>query len=116
MTQSSVQFLRDARKLITDNGWTQNAWARNASGNAVPADHPDAVCFCVAGALKRVAIDAGLITSTKRIDSPAFQEACNTLVVHTRTFPSIWNDMPERTQPEVLRAFTIAIEDLTGRP
>jgi hypothetical protein len=49
-----LQLLKDARALITpENAWTQGANARDANDKQVFARSPDAVSFCMFGALVR---------------------------------------------------------------
>lgn len=43
-----------ADKLEQPNGWTKDAYARTASGSDVYPDDPEAVSFCVVGALASV--------------------------------------------------------------
>lgn len=42
-------------ELLNDpSKWTREAYARNANGEAITARSPDAVCWCLTGALLRV--------------------------------------------------------------
>jgi hypothetical protein len=50
----TVEILTKARELISDEGrWTRLSYARDADGNVVRPNDPDAVCFCAMGALLR---------------------------------------------------------------
>jgi hypothetical protein len=50
-----LQVLRQARELISDpKHWTQKACARDVNGEHIDIFSPDAVCFCVGGAIERV--------------------------------------------------------------
>ena len=50
-----LQTLKAARDLISDPArWTQGWFAKNERGLNVSEDHPDACCWCVLGAMKRV--------------------------------------------------------------
>lgn len=49
------EFLKNAKALInTPDKWTKRAYARDAGGNSVSEDSPDAVCFCSVGALDKL--------------------------------------------------------------
>jgi hypothetical protein len=50
------EFYRAARQLIADEKhWTQSALARDRSGYLVPANDPEAVCWCIVGACCKIA-------------------------------------------------------------
>ena len=54
-TQSAAQVLRAARELLSDPArWTKGAWAEDGAGMEVSPVSPNAVCWCVEGALMRV--------------------------------------------------------------
>jgi hypothetical protein len=89
--------LREARKLI-ERGWCRNIQAMDKLGRDVDPHDPEAVCWCVYGALGAVdAInDDNVLRPLKRaVGSPQLAN---------------WNDASERTQAEVLAAFDKAIE------
>jgi hypothetical protein len=51
----SVERLKEARALISDpEQWVQQHMALNAQGCPCPADDPDAVCWCLFGAITKV--------------------------------------------------------------
>lgn len=52
MMKTTSEILRAAADLI-DKGWTQGAYARNATGASVGPHDTDAVCFCALGAISR---------------------------------------------------------------
>jgi hypothetical protein len=89
--------LREARAL-TESGWTQEAFARDAKGRVERCESDKATCFCVAGALMRtmgiVGFERGAEYVRKAIGRYRIDQ---------------WNDAPERTQAEVLAAFDKAI-------
>lgn len=95
-----AEKLREARALV-ERGWTQEAYARNASGDDLEDvdgefDDTEPVCWCMAGAMMK----AGLEDEADKFVLDAIGE---------RYIPE-WNDAPERTQAEVLAAFDKAIE------
>lgn len=50
-----ADILAAAADLIDKPGaWTQDTFARDASGKRTGLDDPDATCFCVAGAILRI--------------------------------------------------------------
>ena len=52
--KTTVETLRDAKALIdTPAKWTQNANARRSDDSDCSSAHPDAVCFCIVGAVWR---------------------------------------------------------------
>jgi hypothetical protein len=49
------QILTDTRALIdTRDKWTQHAWARDNDGSPIDFTNPDAVCYCLHGAVNKV--------------------------------------------------------------
>jgi hypothetical protein len=86
-----------------EQGWTQEAFARDAKGNTVDSNSPKAVCWCLRGAMQeeeagdayywvnRSLINA-LETKTGRVNLTAF------------------NDMPGRTKEDVLQLIQAAKE------
>lgn len=52
-----MQFKTVAELLAVPERWTRNVSARNANGVPVCPTSPDAVCWCVAGAITRVYSD-----------------------------------------------------------
>lgn len=64
----AIGVLANARDLISQAvRWTQGAYARGSDGTSVEVNSPRAVCWCLRGAVKRVApnrhaeIDASLL-------------------------------------------------------
>ena len=54
MPATVLEVLMNAKELIRDrDNWTQGTMARDKNGKGVLAYSPDAVCFCVTGALTR---------------------------------------------------------------
>lgn len=98
---SAAEVLRKARALLTPEGaWTQGDYARDAIGREVGYLDPAATCFCTVGAVSAAASALGL---NRRLGIDRLQE-----VLKWPHLPS-WNDLPGRTQAEVLAAFDAAI-------
>lgn len=97
--QTVADVLDAAADLLEKpKGWTQGAYARDADGRDVnPYEKwrpsPEAVCFCLYGALAHVASQAGMEKTPFLVDP----------------LPSTkWNDTPGRTQSEVVAALRAA--------
>lgn len=53
-----VEVLRAVRELLSvPERWTQGAFARQEDKTQVNAEDPEAVCFCIRGAIHRVAVN-----------------------------------------------------------
>ena len=111
---NTVELLQQARDLIASpEAWTQGTYARNASGKRTPLAGPDAVCWCVSGALRRIIERA----ETDPIPDPLRDLWYETIPVVNRianldmysTLP-IWNDKKGRTHAEVIALLDAAIE------
>lgn len=104
MTTFSQEF-REVRKLI-EQGWTQGAYARSASGYSVDSNStPDAVCWCLSGAIIRVATAQAIpvYKIRDRLREVLFLRVGNGSIV-------VWNDAPLRTKEEVLALLDFAID------
>lgn len=56
--QQRATIAREAARLV-EQGWTRYALARNAEGKYVPPESPEAVQWCVVGAIERA--DMGIL-------------------------------------------------------
>jgi len=70
-------------------GWCQGYYSLDIEGRGVHEKSPQAVSWCLTGAFMAADYDTdkAFALLTKEISSPAFED---------------WNDMPERTQAEVV--------------
>lgn len=97
-----ARVLDKAADLIEPEGaWTQRGYAKTLSGEECDTTDPEAVCFCMNGA---IAAELGL--SGGKAES--FMKH-NHLNIYDRLrggewSPIRWNDAPERTQAEVVAA------------
>jgi hypothetical protein len=96
----TADVLREARALV-QRGWTQRWFAKDAIGRRCHSDNPLAACWCASGALGR-ASGLNSVVYSKAI------AALNAVVGDVGI--AAWNDEPDRTQDEVLAAFSRAIE------
>ncbi len=75
--------------LATPDKWTKGAFARDRFGEVVEANSPDAVCFCIHGAMGRCyrGYSEQLDQLRAKLDVAVVMD---------------WHDAPERTHEEVL--------------
>lgn len=89
-----ADILERAADLIEPEGaWTQGAFAVSATGERLNEQAPEAVCWCVAGAISRA---AGSFYSG---GASAARDHLRAIIQDTLPH---WNDAPERTQAEVV--------------
>lgn len=107
-----LDLLKYARTLLAKRGgWTQGVLARDSSGQEVPYESNDAVCFCASGAVHRamhVLQDFGFNQSAwdaLKASLPEFKQKTNHHVVVE------FNDRQKSKAP-VIRAFDRAIAKL----
>lgn len=76
--------------LSDESKWTKDVVARDAYGQSVEAEHPDATCWCFYGALLKVGLDCTLAHSVWHYCGPS-------------EFVTIgrWNDSPQTTFADV---------------
>ena len=104
------QVLENARKLIeSPDRWTRKAFARSKIGIECWSGDPDAVSWCVQGAIN----EAGRRLGTGMGDSyfeamPRLQKAAGCWML------DIWNDNAETTHADILEAFDKAINMEAG--
>jgi len=119
-----LEILQGAAHRL-EQGWTAGHQARTEQGDPVPPEHPHAVAFCVFGAIRAECLsyfpDArgeGMLLAEasakylgamlKFLGHPVkSQSAPHTLM--------LWNDLPERSQEEVVGLFHQTVESLTRR-
>ena len=99
---TTIEHLTKARELVS-KGWCKGVYAQDANGRQVPYGGDAGVRFCMSGALHVVMLgnpNVQLVRTVKAIMA----------VIGWPIAP--WNDQPERTHEEVLKAFddTIAAE------
>ena len=93
----TVEIVKLARKYV-EQGWTRGAQARDAEGKSVDPMSGAARKWCLYGSLDRAATDAGVHRNT------FISEILESLKIVVGSEPATWNDRPERTQAEVMRA------------
>jgi hypothetical protein len=95
-----------ARRLVrAKGGWTQDSYAKDKDGKSTAPTMQSATCFCALGAIKRAKAELGLDEC----------DSVGTVLFRVVGYIPEWNDVPGRTQAEVVDAFTKAIA-LTPKP
>ena len=102
----ALQVLAQARGLIL-TGWSKGAFSRDADMDQVELFDEEACCFCMAGAMFKVA-------KVEPLKAPAgfLDELARLLGFEDQNHMMVWNDRPERTKNQVLRCFDQAISNL----
>ena len=119
-----LEILRGASERLL-GGWTAGHQARTEAGEPVPPEHPQAVTWCTFGALRAECLAhfpdercEGLLLAEasakylgamlKFLGHPVrSQSAPHTLM--------LWNDLPERSQEEVVGLFEQTMQSLSRR-
>ena len=96
--------------LEKPGGWTQGALALGGEGEYLDVDSSDATCFCVVGAIRRVSGFGRRPEET----IPVRQALAASLRLPGYKAPLVnWNDDPDRTQAEVVKALRHAALTVT---
>jgi len=107
-----VSQLLDDLKAVRDllavpERWTQEARARTATGDKVDPENPAACCWCISGAVSRVA--------TGEENSTRFYTIRNAIrrQIKGERLVALWNDDRHRTHADVIALLdkTIAAEE-----
>ena len=111
--RTAADVLNEARRLIVEKGWTQNAYARRDDGDPCNEDDQYAVCFCASGALYAASWRVAGSQYATDIRDTARQFLRR--AIGGAHVPQ-WNDNPSRSASEVLAAFDRAIELAASTP
>ena len=115
--KEQVRVLLRASKILED-GWCQGYWARSGIGDRVMENDPRAVSFCIRGALCKAITDEKLPamhaisyehTLMKRLKETLSLQG-EPIFGHIDT----WNDLPDRTQDEVVELCLATAKRLQG--
>ncbi len=110
MTLTVSDVLEKAAELIEPEGrWTQNAFARDRSGQTVSWGDPMAVCWCARGAIARAA-DGQDTMRAYRVLRSILPEVSRRSVDPVAN----WQDAHDRQQSEVVAALRAAAEAARG--
>lgn len=104
--QAEIEHLRRARKNI-EKGHTKGLFARDAVGNPVSPESPNAACYCILGAFRST--EDGLTTE-------ASERAQRRFAYMAGVAPIFWaiglfNDRDETMQQTILALLDKAIEE-----
>jgi len=103
-TLNHITNLTALRDLIL-KGWCQGDYARNADGVPVDSRSDEAVYFCPIGACNHLEVP------DERPLWGLFKKVNN---IPQEMPLSVWNDVPERTQARVVKAFQDTIDHLNS--
>ena len=104
---SAADILNAAADLLEGEGrWTQDAYARDKSGREVSLESISAWSFDMVGAVNRACISLRASDS----DASAAHSRLAEVGQHNAT---AWNDLPGRTQSEVVEALRTAASATT---
>jgi hypothetical protein len=101
---SAVDLLKSAKAKL-EKGWCQGAGARDSDGCSVAMSGPNAVCWCLSGAMWATIAASPGEYGDKAEDAAwlALQRTVGISIVD-------WNDAPFREKSEVLKVMDLAIE------
>ena len=87
--------------LEKPENWTQRANARDANGRDISSYHPDAVCWCLFGAVNKC---YGITPERQNVEVKLIHSLQVAPTQERRGYGSyiVWNDAKERTHQEVL--------------
>lgn len=105
---SLAEILLEAADKVQFGGWTQHTYAEDAAGNWAASGSPNAVKWCLRGAVKAVAGN----------DYRAFR-ACDAVYLYLtergwRQGVMSWNDQPNRTAGEVADTLRRVAKELSN--
>lgn len=100
--ETPEQIAADIAQMYTENeaSWIRNVWSRDANGNNVQPIDPNAVCWCLRGA-----IDARIPKVSVKLDIDAFHERDRIARATYRAFDKIlgFEDPEDFTQLHFVR-------------
>lgn len=105
-------FLQKMIDLYHKHGWTRFAFARTSGDSPVAPSHPEAVCFCLRGAIRRVMSDdymaeESLLPELHRASAQATYAIHEVIGENTI---SRWNDCEARGRDHIIEVLTKAKE------
>lgn len=116
ITRNAKPILRRTREILAKRGvWIQGDWGRTKEGNDVPPCTPEAVQFCLDGAICRATCELTDTTVKRSYQSPASAAAARRLRasfdrgVDGRPSVIEFNDTPGRSRADILAALDKAV-------
>lgn len=107
-----LEVLEEARTLV-EQGHCKGYFARDAKGEVTSLLGREAVSFCTAGAVYRVAYKMGVVDEGYNMVLDYFAIVLRELYPNAGkalTSVNTWNDVPERTTNEVIALYDNVIE------
>ena len=106
--QEKIDVLKMARDLIQEPGaWVKGSHAQDDRGEEIAPEEPDAVCFCLEGAIIRALTELG-----ESAESSELLEMDAELMGDDGEYMTMWQDRAERTHDEVLARVDATLERL----
>ena len=98
------EVLEAVAELLSPEGrWTQRVFARNCVGLPINPESPSATCWCLQGAIQRIAGENGSIGTLTTI-----AYAVSAQIPTKEASISVWNDRHDRTQQQVVTVAKLA--------
>ena len=105
--QEKIDVLKMARGFIQEpDAWVQECHAQNHIGEEEDPESPDAVSFCLEGAILRA------LTELEEVGRGDALLEIDAEVMSSDEHICEWNDSPERTHAEVLARVNATLERL----
>ncbi len=120
---NTLDIFKEARRILVKQGaWMQQFFAADVNGKLVEFDSLDAVCFCATGALYRVTnhllagkgVFQDYVVGNAMVAEALDAYAAGVLPVKGHGGLVRWNDVPERTQKEVIDLMDQVIAGLSS--
>ena len=101
--------------LLDGNKWTQYANARDKEGRKINYNSPDADKYCLTGAMAKVdrhGLYINLMPMMRYLDIDIVDVPAGSILSSRLDLLTAWNDMPDRTEAEVIAALRETAETL----
>ena len=107
--QEKIDVLKMARGFIQEpDAWMKEWHAQNHIGQETGPTEPDAVCFCLEGAIIRALSELLEVDE----DELLLKEINDEVMSKNEDSMVIWNDSPQRTHAQVLARVDATLERL----
>lgn len=117
MISDSEILIQTKNLLLRPGAWTQRVSARNKRGYIVPYDSPDAVCWCLSGAVQRITTLLGCppYGAYDALSKAMHDPRITRIAVPWATIVVPFNDTSKTGLWGVLALLNVAIEIAKGR-
>ena len=111
-----IEVLNGAIKVLEDNKWTRNFFARDSHSRECEFDSEKAVSFCAFGAMKKAAMLRGHTTQIAyRANNELFSVISDSAILKPIGGVSNWNDCMVGRKRDVISAFRKTIKSLENK-